>query len=151
MAFESDFELSYNPENLIILMSSKSVLICEDVFVDQRESLVALQEIGIDGAKVAGTIDDALETLREIDRGERPAVGLILLDLVLGRDSGFEVLRLWRTSAQLKKIPVVVWTGVEEPSYRKICNHFGVQSVVMKYEGRKALQAAINTAISGPN
>ena len=131
-------------------MPINSVLICEDVFLDQRESLSALQEIGIVQVRMAATVNEALETLREIDRGERSKVDLILLDLNLGRESGFEILRLWKTSPQLQKIPVVVWTGVEEPSFKAICNHFGVKSIVMKYEGRKALQTAVNTADSPP-
>ena len=131
-------------------MPINSVLICEDVFLDQRESLSALQEIGIVQVRMAATVNEALETLREIDRGERSKVDLILLDLNLGRESGFEILRLWKTSPQLQKIPVVVWTGVKEPSFKEICNHFGVKSFVMKYEGRKALQKAVNTADSPP-
>ncbi|OHA49450.1 MAG: hypothetical protein A2682_00270 [Candidatus Terrybacteria bacterium RIFCSPHIGHO2_01_FULL_58_15] len=49
----------------------------------------------------------------EVARKEGPA--LILLDLLLPGQSGFEVLRLLKRDEQLKRIPVIVLTNLGSP------------------------------------
>jgi CheY-like chemotaxis protein len=61
---------------------------------------------------------------------------LIVLDLMLYIESGFEVLRRWREEPELRAIPIIVWTVMGEPE-QSICGYFGVQEVLPKWAGHQ--------------
>ena len=63
--------------------------------------------------------------------GDQPLPDAIVLDLDLGYDSGFELLRFWHGNPELAKVPVVVWTVLGD-KYREICTMFKVNAYVEK-------------------
>ncbi|WP_348262875.1 hypothetical protein [Telmatobacter sp. DSM 110680] len=67
----------------------------------------------------------------------------ILLDLVLGMDSGYEVLRFRYSNSELRKIPVLVWTGLTLET-RHICELFKANLFLQKGEGAKALRESLD-------
>ena len=75
---------------------------------------------------------------------------LILLDLSFPRESGFEVLRYWKSNAKLHQIPVVVWTVMGETE-KKLCHFFGVEHVVPKWAGPKELETALKNFVQDSN
>ena len=74
--------------------------------------------------------------------GAHPLPDAIILDLDLGHDSGFELLRFWHSHAELAKVPVIVWTIMGE-QYREVCEMFKVSGYVDKGAGASALREAL--------
>ena len=75
--------------------------------------------------------------------GKGPLPDAIVLDLDLGGDSGFELMRFWHGTPQLKKIPVLVWTELDD-QFGHLCDLFKVQEVVPKWQGKEALKQALS-------
>ena len=66
----------------------------------------------------------------------------IVLDLDLGYDSGYELLRFWHSTPALSKIPLIVWSVLGEEQ-RGMCNLFKVNCFVGKWEGAAAFRDAL--------
>jgi CheY-like chemotaxis protein len=74
-----------------------------------------------------------LQTL--MDQSKRVSVcwpDLILLDIVMPEQSGFEVLKFIRTSPQLRHLPVVIFTGREFPDPRPESQTLGANFCLFK-------------------
>lgn len=72
-----------------------------------------------------------------------PLPDAILLDLVLGTDSGYEILRFRYLNPELQKVPVLVWTGLLSQT-RQICELFRVNLFLEKGDGAKALRESLD-------
>ena len=120
----------------------KRVLIVEDQLNDLRVLSDILEQLGPMEVQARTSAAAARAYLEAALDGERPMPDLIILDLNLGYESGFELLRFWHSQARLATIQVVVWTimGKEQ---QNMCKLFGVNHVVAKWEGASALRRAI--------
>lgn len=80
--------------------------------------------------------EEALEFMRHTGRypspGGAPRPGLILLDLNLPRLSGRDLLRIVKTDAALRRIPVVVLTTSDEQTDVRECYDAGANSYLTK-------------------
>jgi CheY-like chemotaxis protein len=121
----------------------RSALIVEDSDSDTRQLFNLLKSSGVEEIKVASGIFPAMEALRKVVEDSAPKPDLLVLDLALGMDSGYEVLRYWKSTPELAKIPVIVWTAVGGKVDEEICKHFRVNSFVAKQAGPLALQRAL--------
>lgn len=65
---------------------------------------------------------------------ETPLPDGIVLDLDLGYESGYELLRHWHSTPGLRHIPMIIWTILGEEQ-REICSLFKVQHYISKWEG----------------
>lgn len=74
-----------------------------------------------------------------------PLPDFIVLDLDLGYESGFELLRFWHRTPRLAGIRMIVWTVMGEDQH-EICRLFKVHAVVPKWEGAPALERALSRA-----
>src|SRR5579872_1873442 len=110
----------------------RRVLIVEDNPSDIRKSEDVLKRLGVQEIKLATTVAKAIEYLDDVRAGSRPAPDVIILDLSFSLESGFEVLRFWKSHAQLKNIRIVVWTVMGELE-QQLCRLFGVEHVVPKW------------------
>lgn len=93
----------------------------------------------VEGRSSARAAQLYLQTALE---GENPLPDLMIVDLDLGYESGFELLRFWHGHPELSRIPLVVWTGMGEEQ-QEICRLFKVTAVVPKQAGLAALKGAI--------
>ena len=120
------------------------ILIVEDHDPDVRTCVSLFREIGIESFQVVTGAEQAIHYLEMAaeDATKRPL--LIVLDLMLGNGSGFEVLRFWKNSKQLKQVPLIVWTGVETKTEHEMCKMFGVSACVQKADGPPALLEAVS-------
>ena len=73
---------------------------------------------------------------------KQPLPDLIIVDLDLGYESGFELLRFWHGNPALSTIRLIVWTAMGEEQ-QHICRLFKVDAVISKTEGIDALRRAI--------
>jgi len=96
--------------------SSQRVLIVED-HADTRASLYQL--LTREGFSVL-TADNGQQALDLLDRGIRPAV--ILIDLMLPKVSGFDLITYLRTDPELRVIPTVVITALPRDEVRVIAD-----------------------------
>jgi len=71
----------------------------------------------------------------------KPLPGAIILDIDLGLENGFELMRFCHKNRLISRIPIVVWTVMDRE--REICQLFGVQEFVGKHEGPNALYEAL--------
>ncbi len=59
---------------------------------------------------------------------------LILLDLLLGNESGFDVLKDLKADPKTKNIPVIVFTNYEKKGLREECANLGVIDFILKIQ-----------------
>jgi DNA-binding response OmpR family regulator len=122
------------------------VLIVEDTPADMRQSTAVVKKLGAQDVIALNNIAAATLFLEDVVEGTKLAPDLILLDLSFPRESGFEVLRYWKSEAKLHRIPVVVWTVMGDTE-KKLCQFFGVEHVIPKWAGAKELEAALKTSV----
>lgn len=123
-----------------------NVLIVEDDASDLRKSTSALVKLGLGPIDSASSVGKALRYLDEVAEGKRTPPALIILDLSLGYESGFEVLRRWRGDQKLSAIQIVVWTQMGERE-QELCRLFGLKHIVPKWTGTADLQNAVKAVI----
>ena len=128
-------------------LTGTRVMVVEDSMKDLKQCMAVLQRMGAAHVDALTNVSAAKVKLEEAVEGNGEAPGLIVLDLNFPNESGFEVLRLWRGDARLKKIPMVVWTVMGETE-KELCRFFGA-SVVAKYEGEAELEKTVKVAVAG--
>ena len=74
--------------------------------------------------------------------GARPIPNLLIIDLDLELESGYDIVRYWRTTPALAKTPLIVWS-VLGGDHAKVCEMFKVSHFVSKSEAKEALVDAI--------
>lgn len=125
----------------------KRALIIEDQIPDTRRASRILRKLGIVEVEALPRVDAALLRLEEAMEGQRPIPDLIILDLDLNRESGFEVLRLWKSNPILQEhTSIVVWTHMTNPE-QELAKCFGVE-VVPKWAGPAEMESALRRCIS---
>lgn len=121
------------------------VVIIEDSHDDSFLATRILNSTGVANITRFARIPEALVFLEEIAEGHRECPHLILLDLNVGLDSGFEVLRFYKSNPALQTCRVIVWTG-SGAMEKELCEHFGVECIG-KGDGEAALATAIRKQI----
>jgi CheY-like chemotaxis protein len=126
------------------------VLIVEDNAEQIYMATSILMKMGVDNVNAITSVAFALEYLQDITEGKRTPPDIVVLDLEFGKESGFEVLRYWKSAPALKNVRVVVWTIMGELE-RKMAGLFGVEQVVDKADGAKALEQVLRSLVTGGN
>ena len=86
-------------------------LIVEDTNSDLRQSAAILKKLGFKEIDAVHDVPRALVILQDGVDGRTPLPSLILLDLSFTQESGFEILRYWKSNKDsMKDTRVVVWT-----------------------------------------
>ena len=110
------------------------ILLVEDGLMDARVTIEALREAGIQHRLTL--VRDGEEALAFLSRTGRfaraPRPDLILLDLMLPKKGGVEVLTEIRENGGLKNIPVVVLTASEADEDKLRCELLEVDSYIHK-------------------
>ncbi|MGA2349177.1 MAG: response regulator [Terracidiphilus sp.] len=125
-------------------MSLKRILLVEDEPRDIRLAASTAESIGISEVDARSSIQAARNYLDNGLRGEGPLPDGIVLDLNLGYESGYELLRYWHSEPRLSKIPVIVWSVLGDEQ-RHMCSLFHVSRYVAKWDGPKAIQEALES------
>ena len=118
------------------------ILIVEDQASDLGLASQSARAAGIEEVEARTNVQTAMSYLQKGLGGEIPLPDGIVLDLDLGYESGYELLRYWHSTPELKKIPLLVWTILGEEQ-REICNLFKVTNYVSKWEGAAAFREAL--------
>lgn len=121
------------------------VLVIEDRIADLNSCVSILRRMGAMQVDAMSSIPAALARLEMVLAGKLPKPDLIILDMNFSSLSGFDVLRFLRMHANLKSIPVIVWTVMDQ-NRQELCEVYGVRQVVGKLAGPRELQEAILAA-----
>jgi CheY-like chemotaxis protein len=124
------------------------LLIVEDQPNDLRIAVKVAEESGYSTVEGASSSAMARNRLEKGLAGEQPLPDAILLDLDLGFESGFEVLRYWHSEPRLFSIPLVVWS-ILGGQYREICTMFRVRAYVNKGEDISLLRSVLSGLAPG--
>jgi chemotaxis family two-component system response regulator Rcp1 len=110
------------------------ILLVEDGLVDARLTIGALQHGGFrHRLTLVRDGEEALEFIFQRGRfAQAPRPDLILLDLMLPRRTGLEVLNEVKSHEGLKDIPVVVMTASEAEEDKLQCESLRVDGYIIK-------------------
>jgi CheY-like chemotaxis protein len=120
----------------------KRLLIVEDQSADLRVAVDAVKSLGVPFVEARTSTSAAKLYLETALSQKQPLPDLIIVDLDLGYESGFELLRFWHGNPKLSAIRLVVWTAMGEEQ-QNICSLFKVSAIVPKAEGIDALKRAL--------
>jgi CheY-like chemotaxis protein len=127
-------------------MNTTRLLLVEDQPQDIRAAASAAESFGIQVVEARTSAQAAREYLDRCLLGESPLPDGIVLDLELGYDSGYELLRYWHATPRLADIPVIVWSILGDDQ-REMCRLFNVTRFVAKWEGPDAFREALGSLI----
>jgi DNA-binding response OmpR family regulator len=119
------------------------LLLVEDQASDLKIAANTARAAGIAIIEAQTSLQGARDYLDKGLRGEIPLPDGIVLDLDLGYESGFELLRFWHSTPRLKSIPLLVWSILGQEQ-REICSLFKVSEFVSKWEGVTAFREALD-------
>jgi EAL domain-containing protein (putative c-di-GMP-specific phosphodiesterase class I)/DNA-binding response OmpR family regulator len=88
------------------------------------------------------TVDKAMQSLQTV----RPDIALV--DIVLGRESGFDFLRGLRKSADMAKTPVVMLTGSDQVPDRELSLEMGADRYLVKPVAAATLQRVVSELLA---
>jgi CheY-like chemotaxis protein len=123
-----------------------TVLIVEDDPADLCQATTVLRGLGFEQIEPATAASAAVCYLDDVAERKRTPPSLIVLDLALGYESGFEVLRRWKSDARLRAIQIVVWTGMGERE-QELCRLFGLKYVIPKWKSLEEFKDAMQDAL----
>jgi CheY-like chemotaxis protein len=121
------------------------LLLVDDQSKDLITALNVAESLGLKDIITKNSIRLAKAFLENGLKGEVPLPNAIVLDLDLGMESGFELLRFWHSTPQLAAIPMMIWSVVEEQ--RELCSLFKVTSFVSKWQGIPAFREALRQLV----
>jgi CheY-like chemotaxis protein len=110
------------------------ILLAEDSRIDARLTILALRRSRVrHRLTLVRDGDEAIRFLRRqgIFR-QAPVPDIILLDLVMPRCDGWEVLRARAADPRLREIPVVVLTGCHNPDELQAVRELGIDELLEK-------------------
>ena len=119
-----------------------AILIIEDHKKDLRIADETARSAGFSEVEARADVDSASKYLEAALAADRALPDAILLDLDLGQESGYEILRIRYSTPRLAAIPVVVWTRLEDDNC-DVCALFHINGYVSKWEGSTALRDAL--------
>jgi CheY-like chemotaxis protein len=110
------------------------ILLVEDSLVDARFTMDSLKQSDIKHRLTL--VRDGEEALAFLRRegvfARAPHPDLILLDLLLPKLNGVDVLAMVRGDERLRDIPVVVLTASDDAEHREQCELLGVEGYITK-------------------
>jgi len=124
------------------------VMILEDDLNDLHIAADAARAMGIKDIEAFMWLAPAQKWLDEAIKGQKPLPDAIILDLAVGCESGYELLRAWHKAKLNSKIHMIVWSHLESRN-REVCELFNVDAYVGKWEGAIALRDALRRVKSG--
>jgi CheY-like chemotaxis protein len=116
-----------NPE-----IEASAILLVDDSQVDVDLTLLALNRIHFEKpVQVARDGAETLEIIKQWDSGS-PLPKLIMLDIKLPKVSGLEVLKVLKSSAKTRCIPVVMLTSSNNDTDIRTAYELGANSYITK-------------------
>lgn len=119
------------------------LLIVDDDLKDLRFAHDVARSVGFADIEGRTNFEDARRFLEAALQGKCLMPDAIIIDLLLGKESGVELLRYCYSNPRLAAIPVIVWTILGEDQ-RELCSIFNVRSFLTKTDDNHALHDELN-------
>ncbi|HUS18242.1 MAG TPA: response regulator [Terriglobales bacterium] len=128
----------------------KAILLVEDTTADSDRCRAILHDLGYDGIQLITSLQLAVDYLDDVLNNLTHPPDAIVLDLGLGYDSGFSVLRKCHGHPKLAEVPILVWTKHDDEHSEAFSTYLGAKDFMVKAadEGpfREALQRLLSPA-----
>lgn len=121
----------------------KVILLIEDQLAFSDTCTKALHELGYDGVQLITQVLQAENHLDDIVSTLTEAPAAIVLDLGLGMDSGFTLLRKCHAEPRLQHVPILVWTKHTDDLSKLFSNYLGVKDFLVKSGNPQELRDAL--------
>ena len=133
-------QFHYSREGSSVKQTTEVYIVEDDSLSIRQAALTIAQEYPDAHVRIFTDPSTTLLALEDLQERKLPLPHLVILDLGFGSQSGFEILRYWRSISS--RVPIIVWTELGA-TYQELSQFFGVRAVVSKSDGPKALAAAI--------
>ncbi len=107
-------------------LKDSRILVVDDAALNRELIVSYLQSAGFRYVETAADGDEALAKVSEFDPN------LLILDLVMPRMNGTEVIRQLRGKNETKQLPILVQTTISDPEQRAEAWEFGATDIVTK-------------------
>ena len=121
----------------------KVVLLIEDQDAFSDTCTKALHELGYDGVQLITHMLEAEQHLDDIVSNLTNPPAAIVLDLGLGMDSGFSLLRKCHAEPKLREVPILVWTKHTDELSKMFSDYLGVKDFLVKSGDPQKLRDAL--------
>jgi CheY-like chemotaxis protein len=128
----------------------KVILLIEDQPAFSDTCTKALHELGYDGVQLITHVMEAENHLDDIVSNLTEPPAAIVLDLGLGMDSGFALLRKCHAEPRLQQVPILVWTKHGDDLSRMFSDYLGVKDFLVKSGDPRQLRDALKRLMA-PN
>jgi sigma-B regulation protein RsbU (phosphoserine phosphatase) len=115
-----------------------SILVVEDDLINLKILLIHLEKAGYTNIRTAR---DGMEALEEVKR-EKP--DLIILDLIMPKMDGYEVIRHLRTEYHYQDLPIIVQTALDNVSEQQKAWELGATDLIHKPIHKLELLSRVN-------
>jgi CheY-like chemotaxis protein len=119
------------------------ILLIEDQNAFSDTCTKALHELGYDGVQLITQVLEAEQHLDDIVSNLTEPPAAIILDLGLGMDSGFSLLRKCHAEPKLREVPILVWTKHTDELSRMFSDYLGVKDFLVKSGDPQKLRDAL--------
>jgi CheY-like chemotaxis protein len=126
----------------------KVILLIEDQPAFSDTCTKALHGLGYDGVQLITRVQEAENHLDDIVSKLTEAPAAIVLDLGLGMDSGFTLLRKCHAEPRLQQVPILVWTKRTDDLSKAFCNYLGAKDFLVKSGDPQQLCDALKRLIA---
>jgi CheY-like chemotaxis protein len=126
----------------------KVILLIEDQAHASDACTKALHDLGYNGVQLITSLMEAEQHLEDIVSHLTETPAAIVLDLGLGVDSGFAVLRKCHSEPRLQQIPILVWTKHTDDLARIFSEYLGAQDFLVKSRDEQELSDALKGLMS---
>lgn len=123
------------------------ILILEDVASDLHVVESALKEIGSYQLRSFSVASQAIECLSDALQQKSELPLLIVVDLNLPASSGYELLRFYHATPELKSIPCVVWSVLDSEIDKKLTTWMGSRKLISKQSGPANLRKSLSSVL----
>jgi CheY-like chemotaxis protein len=121
----------------------KVILLIEDQHAFSDTCTKALHELGYDGVQLITQVLEAEQHLDDIVSNLTEPPAAIVLDLGLGMDSGFSLLRKCHGEPRLREVPILVWTKHNDELSKMFSDYLGVKDFLVKSGDPQELRDAL--------
>lgn len=126
----------------------KAILIIEDSSSDADRCRTVLQELGYDGIQLITKLHQAVDYLDDVLNNLTRPPDAIVLDLGLGYESGFDILRKCHANPKLQRVPILVWSRCAEAPTKTLSNFLGAKDFLVKSPDKETLKITLQRLLA---
>jgi PleD family two-component response regulator len=126
----------------------KAILLVEDTTSDSDRCRAILHDLGYDGIQLITHLQMAVDYLDDVLNNLTHPPDAIVLDLGLGFDSGFDVLRKCHAHPKLAQVPILVWTKRDDENTEAFSMYLGAKDFLVKAADEAPFREALQRLLA---